>query len=289
MYRIMKKEQLAPNIYSMDILAPRVAKSAKPGQFIVLITSEGDERVPLTICDYDVDAGTVNIVFQTMGAGTRALAKLEEGDSVYTFVGPLGRASDFVDMDLEELKKQKWIFIAGGVGTAPVYPQIKWLYERGIKAEVILGAKTKDIIILADKLRAVSAELHIATDDGSYGFPGMVTDCLVDLVENKGKKYDQCVAIGPMIMMKFVCLTTKKLEIPTIVSLNPLMVDATGMCGACRVTVGGETKFACVDGPEFDGHLVDFDEALRRQGQLKLEEAKKLEIYEKCGFWGGGK
>lgn len=289
MYRIMKKEQLAPNIYSMDILAPRVAKSAKPGQFIVLITSEGDERVPLTICDYDVDAGTVNIVFQTMGAGTRALAKLEEGDSVYTFVGPLGRASDFIDMDLEELKKQKWIFIAGGVGTAPVYPQIKWLYERGIKAEVILGAKTKDIIILADKLRAVSAELHIATDDGSYGFPGMVTDCLVDLVENKGKKYDQCVAIGPMIMMKFVCLTTKKLEIPTIVSLNPLMVDATGMCGACRVTVGGETKFACVDGPEFDGHLVDFDEALRRQGQLKLEEAKKLEIYEKCGFWGGGK
>ena len=289
MYRIMKKEQLAPNIYSMDILAPRVAKSAKPGQFIVLITGEGDERVPLTICDYDAEAGTVNIVFQTMGAGTRALAKLEEGDSVYTFVGPLGRASDFVDMDIEELKKQKWIFIAGGVGTAPVYPQIKWLYERGVKAEVILGAKTMDIIILADKLRAVSAELHIATDDGSYGFPGMVTDCLVDLVENKGKKYDQCVAIGPMIMMKFVCLTTKKLEIPTIVSLNPLMVDATGMCGACRVSVGGETKFACVDGPEFDGHLVDFDEALRRQGQLKLEEAKKLEIYEKCGFWGGGK
>ncbi len=289
MYRIMKKEQLAPNIYSMDILAPRVAKSAQPGQFIVIITSECDERVPLTICDYDVDAGTVNIVFQTMGAGTKALAELEEGDSVYTFVGPLGRPSDFVEMDLEELKKQKWVFIAGGVGTAPVYPQIKWLHERGIGAEVILGAKTKDIIILEDKLRAVSSELHVATDDGSYGFSGMVTDCLVDLVENKGKKYDQCVAIGPMIMMKFVCLTTKKLDIPTIVSLNPLMVDATGMCGACRVSVGGETKFACVDGPEFDGHLVDFDEALRRQGQLKLEESEKLEIYERCGFWGGGK
>lgn len=289
MYQIMKKEILAPNIFSMHIHAPRVAKSAKPGQFVVIIMDEMGERIPLTICDYDAEAGTVEIVVQTIGASTKALAKLEEGDSLYTFVGPLGRPSDFVDMDLEELKKQKWVFVAGGLGTAPVYPQVKWLHERGVDVEVILGAKTKDLVILEDKLGAVASELHVCTDDGSYGFKGMVTDCLKDLVDNKGKRYDQCVAIGPMIMMKFVALTTKALGIPTVVSMNPIMVDATGMCGACRVTVGGETKFACVDGPEFDGHLVDFDEALRRQTQFKLEEAQKEKAFEECGFWGGQK
>ncbi|NLY09772.1 MAG: sulfide/dihydroorotate dehydrogenase-like FAD/NAD-binding protein [Tissierellia bacterium] len=289
MYQIMKKEFLAPNIFSMHVLAPRVAKSAKPGQFVVVIADEKGERIPLTICDYDEKEGTVEIVVQTMGASTRAMARYEVGDSFFSFLGPLGRPSEFVSEDLDVLKKKKMLFIAGGVGTAPVYPQVKWLHEKGVAVDVVLGAKTKDLVILEDKLASVSDNLYVATDDGSYGFHGLVTDCLLDLVENKNKEYDVVVAIGPMIMMKFVALTTKKLNIPTVVSLNPLMVDATGMCGACRVSIGGETKFACVDGPEFDGHLVDFDEALRRQTQFKLEESEKLKAFEECEFWGGRK
>lgn len=267
----------------MDILAPRVAESAQPGQFIIVIVDEEGERIPLTICDYDKEEGTVNIVVQPMGCSTHKLAALKEGDYVKDFVGPLGRPSDFVNEDIEELKKKKILFVAGGVGTAPVYPQARWFREHGIDVDVIVGAKTKDLIILKDKIEAVAGNLYIATDDGSYGFNGMVTGMIEELVVNQGKHYDLVISIGPMIMMKFVCLLTEKLGIKTIVSLNPIMVDATGMCGACRVSIGDETKFACVDGPEFDGHLVDFNEALRRQTQYKPEEIRSKEEYEeKC-------
>lgn len=277
MYKIVEKEVLAPNIFSMDILAPRVASSAKPGQFVIVIADETGERVPLTICDYDAEKGTVQIVIQSMGSSTKKMAVYEKGDYFKDFVGPLGVPSEFVNEDLEELKKKKRLFVAGGVGTAPVYPQVKWLHDHGVDADVIMGAKNKDLVILEDKLKSVAGNLYVATDDGSYGFHGLVTNYIEELVNNQGKQYDLCIAIGPMIMMKFVALTTKKLDIPTVVSLNPIMVDGTGMCGACRVTIGGETKFACVDGPEFDGHLVDFDEALKRQGQYKTEEVKKDE------------
>ncbi|MCM0650770.1 sulfide/dihydroorotate dehydrogenase-like FAD/NAD-binding protein [Clostridium swellfunianum] len=274
MYKIVEKRILAPNIYLMDVEAPRVAKSAKPGQFLIVKMHEKGERIPLTICDYDADKGTVTIVFQAMGTSTKEMALFEAGDSFADFVGPLGQPSEMVHEDLEELKNKKMIFIAGGVGTAPVYPQVKWLHERGIKADVIVGSKTKDMLILEDEMKSVAGDLYVATDDGSYGFKGLVTDLLKKLVQEEGKHYDLVVAIGPMIMMKFVARLTKELGIHTIVSLNPIMVDGTGMCGACRVTVGGETKFACVDGPEFDGHLVDFDEAMRRQTMYKSEEAQ---------------
>lgn len=279
MYKIVGKEILAPNIFSMDILAPRVAKAAKPGQFVIVIADEKGERVPLTICDYDIEKGTVNIVVQAMGCSTKKMAKYNVGDYFEDFVGPLGQPSEYVNEDIEELKKKKILFVAGGVGTAPVYPQARWFHERGIDVDVIIGAKTKELIILENKMRSVAGNLYIATDDGSYGFKGMVTALIEELVKNQGKEYDLVVCIGPMIMMKFVCKLTEQLGIKTIVSLNPIMVDGTGMCGACRVTVGNETKFACVDGPEFDGHNVDFDEALRRQTQYKPEEAEKTEKY----------
>ncbi len=286
LYKIVEKEVLAPNIYSMQILAPRVAKSAKPGQFVIIISDEKGERVPLTICDYDEEKGTVQIVLQAMGSSTKKIVALEEGDYLKDFVGPLGVPSEFVNEDIEELKKRRMLFVAGGVGAAPVYPQVKWLHERGVEVDVIMGAKNKELVILEDQLKSVAGNLYVATDDGSYGFHGLVTNYIEELVNNQGKEYDICVAIGPMIMMKFVALTTKKLNIPTVVSLNPIMVDGTGMCGACRVTVGNETKFACVDGPEFDGHLVDFDEALKRQGQYKSEEIKKEQA---CHIGEGGK
>lgn len=272
MFEIVEKKFLAPNIVSMDILAPRVAKAAKPGQFVIVVADDKGERVPLTICDYDTEKGTVNIVIQTIGASTKKISQLEKGDYLRDFVGPLGRSSDYVNEDLEEVKKRKYLFVAGGVGTAPVYPQARWFKENGIDVDVIIGAKTKELIILEDEMREVAGNLYVCTDDGSYGFNGMVTAMIEELVENQGKKYDVIVAIGPMIMMKFVCLLTKKYGIKTIVSLNPIMVDGTGMCGACRVNVGGETKFACVDGPEFDGHLVDWDLALKRLAQYKKEE-----------------
>ena len=273
MFKILKAEELTDNIYLMDIEAPRVAKSCQPGQFLIVRTDEEAERIPLTICDYDAEKGTVTIVFQIVGAGTQIMSTLKAGDSFADVVGPLGRASEFVDEPIEELKKKKMLFVAGGVGTAPVYPQVKWLHERGIDADVIVGAKTKSILILEKEMEAVAGNLYVTTDDGSYGRSGMVTQTISDLVA-EGKHYDVCVAIGPMIMMKFVCKLTKELNIPTIVSLNPIMVDGTGMCGACRVTVGDEVKFACVDGPEFDGHKVNFDEAMRRQQLYKTEEGR---------------
>ena len=276
MYKILKAEKLAEKIYLMDVEAPRISKYCEPGQFIIAKIDEAGERIPLTICDYDREKGTITIVFQIVGASTEKMSKLQAGDAFRDFTGPLGCASEFVKEDIEELKNKKMLFVAGGVGTAPVYPQVKWLCEHGIQVDVIVGAKNKDLLILEEEMKAVAGNLYITTDDGSYERKGMVTDVIKDLVNNQGKKYDVCVAIGPMIMMKFVCLLTKELNIPTIVSLNPIMVDGTGMCGACRVSVGGEVKFACVDGPEFDGHLVNFDEAMKRQQMYKTEEGRAL-------------
>ena len=275
MYKIVKKQELTTNIYLMDVKAQRVAKACKPGQFVIVRMNDEAERIPLTICDYDREAGTVTIVFQTVGAGTKMMAQMKEGDSFKDFVGPLGCPSELVNEDIDALKNKKILFVAGGVGAAPVYPQVKWLHEHGVAADVIVGSKTKDLLILEKEMEAVAGNLYVTTDDGSYGRSGMVTQTIKDLVAD-GKQYDVCVAIGPMIMMKFVCLLTKELNIPTIVSLNPIMVDGTGMCGACRVTVGGKVKFACVDGPEFDGHAVNFDEAMRRQLMYKTEEGRAL-------------
>ena len=295
MYKIVKAEQLASNVYLMDVLAPRVARRCLPGQFVIVRIDEEGERIPLTICDYDAQDGTVTIVFQPIGYSTKKMLELKEGDAFEDFVGPLGRPSEFCTMDPEELKKKKIVFVGGGLGTAPVYPQLKWLHEHGVTADAIIGARTKDLIILEDKMKAVS-NLYLTTDDGSYVRKGMGTDVLRDLVQNQGKHYDVCVAIGPMIMMKFVCLLTKELGIHTIVSMNPIMVDGTGMCGACRLIVGGEVKFACVDGPEFDGHLVDFDLAMKRQQMYKTEEGRALLKEQEgathhggCGSCGGDK
>lgn len=290
MYKIVEKKVLAPDIVSMDILAPRVANSAQPGQFVIVIVDEEGERIPLTICNYDKEKGTVTIVIQAMGSSTRRIVALNEGDYIKDFVGPLGKPSEYVSMDIEEVKQLKVLFVAGGVGAAPVFPQVRWFNERGIDVDVIVGAKNKELVILEDEIRAVAGNLYISTDDGSYGFNGLVTGLIEELVNNQGKEYDLVVAIGPMIMMKFVALLTKKLGIKTIVSLNPIMVDGTGMCGACRVTVGNETKFACVDGPEFDGHLVDFDEALKRLTQYREEELELAKRGEKktCTCQHGG-
>ena len=276
MYQILKAEKLAEKIYLMVVEAPRVARSCEPGEFVIVKMDEAGERIPLTICDYDRDQGTVTIVFQTVGASTEKMSTLKAGDAFRDFVGPLGNPSEFVKEDMEELKKKKFLFVAGGVGAAPVYPQVKWMKENGIDVDVIVGSKNKDLLILADEMEKVAGNLYITTDDGSFGRQGMVTSVIEDLAVNQGKKYDVCVAIGPMIMMKFVCLLTKKLELPTIVSLNPIMVDGTGMCGACRVTVGDKVKFACVDGPEFDGHLVNFDEAMKRQQMYKTQEGRAI-------------
>ena len=275
MYKIIKAEKLNEIVYLMVVEAPMVAKHCQPGQCIIVKEDDAGERIPLTICDYDREAGTVTIVFQPIGASTEKFAKLQAGDSFEDFVGPLGCPSEFVNEDPEELKKEKILFVAGGVGTAPVYPQVKWLHEHGIDADVIVGAKTKDLIILEKEMEAVAGNLYITTDDGSYGRSGMVTKVIDDLIA-EGKTYTKCVAIGPMIMMKFCCLTTQKYNIPTIVSMNPIMVDGTGMCGACRVIVGDEVKFACVDGPEFDGHLVDWNLAMQRQQMYKTEEGRAL-------------
>ncbi|WP_461812795.1 sulfide/dihydroorotate dehydrogenase-like FAD/NAD-binding protein [Faecalimonas sp.] len=294
MYKILKAEELADKIYLMDVEAPRVAKHCEPGQFVIVKMDEKGERIPLTICDYDREAGTVTIVFQIVGASTQKMAELKVGDSFRDFTGPLGCASEFVSEDLETLKNKKMLFVAGGVGAAPVYPQVKWLREKGIDADVIVGCKTKSMLILEKEMEEVAGNLYICTDDGSYGHAGMVTSMIEKLIKDEGKKYDVCVAIGPMIMMKFVCLLTKQLELPTIVSMNPIMVDGTGMCGACRLQVGNEIKFACVDGPEFDGHLVDFDQAMKRQQMYKTKEGRAmLKLQEGdthhggCGHCGG--
>lgn len=277
MYKIVEKEKLAPTIFMSRIEAPRVAKAAKPGQFVIVITDELGERLPLTIADFDREAGTIDIVVQASGPSTTKLSLKNKGDYIKDCVGPLGVPSEFVNMPEEELKKQKWLFVAGGVGAAPIYPQVRYFVEHGFDCDVIIGAKSKEFVIMEEKYNKLIGEDHIyiTTDDGSYGFSGMVTAMIEELVENQGKKYDHVVAVGPMVMMKFTCLTTKKYDLPTTVSLNPIMVDGTGMCGACRVSIDGETKFACVHGPEFDGHKVDFDEAMKRQTQYASVEKEK--------------
>ena len=294
MYPIVRKETLADNIILMDIKAPRVANECLPGQFIIAKTDEVGERIPLTICDYDREKETVTIVVQTIGAGTERMMALNEGDALEDFVGPLGCPSELCEEEnLEETRKKKIVFIAGGLGTAPVYPQVKWLKEHGVETTVIMGSRTKDLLFYVDEMREVATKLCVTTDDGSYGFHGMGTNQLQALVD-EGQEFDWCVAIGPMIMMKFVCKLTKELGIPTIVSMNPIMVDGTGMCGACRLIVGDQVKFACVDGPEFDGHLVDFDQAMSRQQQYKTEEGRAMLALQEgdthhggCGHCGG--
>ena len=277
MFRILTREMLTPNICKMEVEAPRIAKAALPGQFLIVRPNEKGERIPLTISDYNIEKGTVTIVTQLIGASSAAIIATQEGEFFNDVVGPLGNPSAFVGLSDEELKGKKYIFIAGGVGTAPVYPQAKWLHEKGVAVDVIIGAKTKDLLIYKEELGSVCDNLYLCTDDGSEGFKGLVTALLEKLVTEDGKEYSQAVSIGPMIMMKFCTLTCRKLGIPEDVSLNMLMVDGTGMCGACRVTVAGKVKFACMDGPEFNGYDVDFDEAMRRLGQYKAEEAVERE------------
>ena len=261
MYRIVKKRVLNPTVTLMEIEAPIVARKAEPGQFIILRVDEAGERIPLTIAAYDREKGTVTIIYQIVGATTEKLNHKEEGDCIADFVGPLGRATE-----TEGLKRVA--VIGGGVGTAIAYPVAKKLHDVGCHVDLIVGFRNKDLVILEDEFKAASTQLIIGTDDGSYGKKALVTDLLREQIE-AGAKYDRVIAIGPVIMMKFVCQLTKEYDIPTVVSMNPIMIDGTGMCGGCRLSVGGETKFACVDGPEFDGHKVDFDEAMARGAMYK--------------------
>ena len=269
MYKIVEKRVLNPEVKLMKIEALAVAKKALPGQFIILRIDEAGERIPLTVADYDREGGTVTIIFQEVGATTKRLGQLEAGDSLLNFVGPLGVASH-----LEGIRRA--VVIGGGLGTAIAYPQAKRLHELGAHVDVITGFRNQQLVILEDELKACSDRLIVMTDDGSNGNKGFVTHALQKLLD-EGNEYDVVIAIGPMMMMKFVCEVTRPRKIKTIVSMNPIMIDGTGMCGGCRVTVGGETKFACVDGPDFDGHLVDFDEAIRRSSMYKSEERQSME------------
>ena len=261
MYKIVEKKELNPTVTLMKIEAPFVAKKAEPGQFIILRVDEDGERIPLTIADFDREKGTVTIIFQIVGATTEKLNHKNEGEFIQDFVGPLGVATH-----TEGLKKVA--VVGGGVGCAIAYPIAKKLHDMGCEVHSVVGFRNKDLVILEDEFKNASSELYMMTDDGSYGEKGLVTDALRKLIE-AGNKYDEVIVIGPLIMMKFVCLLTKEFGIKTVVSMNPIMIDGTGMCGGCRLTVGGETKFACVDGPDFDGHLVDFDEAIERSSMYK--------------------
>ena len=261
MYQITEKTVLNPTVIRMTIKAPLVAKKALAGQFIILRVDEDGERIPLTVADYDREAGTVTIIFQTVGATTDALARLEVGDYIHDFAGPLGKATNVSGL-------KKVAVVGGGVGCAIAFPVAKALHENGCEVHSVVGFRTKDLVILEDDFKSVSDKFVMMTDDGSHGTKGLVTNALKELIES-GEQYDEVITIGPVIMMKFVCAVTKEYGIKTIVSMNPIMIDGTGMCGGCRLTVGGKTKFACVDGPEFDGHEVDFDEAMRRGGMYK--------------------
>ena len=270
MYRIVTKEALKPTVILYEIEAPMVAKKAQPGQFIILRVDENGERIPITIHDYNREKGTVTIIVQTVGATTEKLSHKQQGEYLHDFVGPLGKPT-------ETEGKKKVCVVGGGVGCAIAYPVLKKFHDCGAEVHAVVGFKSKDVVILEDKFRAVSSVLKVCTDDGSYGQKGMVTEALKELLD-AGNVYDEIFAIGPMVMMKFVALTTKKYGLKTTVSLNALMVDGTGMCGACRVTVGGRTRFTCVEGPEFDGHEVDFDEAMRRQGMYRTQEQRAAAI-----------
>ena len=275
MYRIVKKRVLNPTVSLMEIEAPAVARKAEPGQFIILRVDEEGERIPLTIADFDREKGTVTIIYQVVGATTEKLNHKEQGEFLQDFVGPLGRATE-----TEGLKRVA--VVGGGVGTAIAYPVAKKLHDVGCHVDLIVGFRSKDLIILKDEFEAASTNLIIGTDDGSYGKKALVTDLLKEQIEG-GAKYDRVITIGPVIMMKFVCQLTKQYDIPTVVSMNPIMIDGTGMCGGCRLSVGGETKFACVDGPEFDGHKVDFDEAMARGAMYKDFERHAYE--EACNLF----
>ncbi|MCH5203979.1 MAG: sulfide/dihydroorotate dehydrogenase-like FAD/NAD-binding protein [Oscillospiraceae bacterium] len=277
MYKIVRKKELNPTVTLMDIEAPLIAKKAEPGQFIILRVNEDGERIPLTVADYDREKGTITIIFQIVGGTTELLNHKKEGEYIQDFVGPLGKATE-----TEGLKKVA--VVGGGVGCAIAYPVAKKLHDCGCEVHSIVGFRNKDLVILEDEFKAASNVMKIMTDDGSYGTKGLVTDALKELIE-AGNQYDEVIAIGPVIMMKFVCKLTKEYNVKTIVSMNPIMIDGTGMCGGCRLTVGGETKFACVDGPDFDGHLVDFDESLERGSMYREFEAKKRE--EVCNLFKG--
>lgn len=279
MFKILRKEEWSPNVYAMDIEAPRVAKKAQAGQFIVLRVNEEGERIPLTIADFDRETGRILIVFQAIGASTMELAALKAGDSILDFVGPLGRPSEIAKLD------GTMVVVGGGIGVAPTYPIARAMKEAGNKVIAIMGAKTKDILIMEDEMKAVTDEVLVTTDDGSYGIKGFVTNAVQALVD-RGEKIAQITAIGPVIMMKSVADATRDLGIHTVVSLNPIMVDGTGMCGGCRVTIGDETKFACVDGPEFDGHLVDFKGLMSRQRMYRDKEAVEKDHVCRIGLGG---
>ena len=274
LYKIVQRRQLNENIVLMEIEAPFIAKKAKAGQFIIYRVDEHGERVPLTIADHDSDKGTITIIFQTIGGSTQKLAMLKEGESILDVVGPLGVATEYGDA-------KKVAVVGGGVGCAIAYPQAKALFEAGVEVDLIAGFRDKGLIILEDEMAAVSTNFHLCTDDGSAGYHGFVTNKLKELIDG-GKQFDLVIAIGPVPMMKFVCKTTEPYGIKTLVSLNPIMVDDTGMCGGCRVTVDGKIKYACVDGPDFDGHKVDFDELMRRNSTYKKHEADHV-----CNLTGG--
>ena len=271
MFKIVKKQPLNPTVTKMVIDAPLVARKAKAGQFIILRASEDGERIPLTIAGYDREAGTVDIIFQIVGGTTMELNTLNEGDYLPDFVGPLGNASE-----VEGFKKVA--VVGGGVGCAIALPVAQALHANGCEVHSIVGFRTKDLVILEDEFNACSSKVCMMTDDGTYGTKGLVTNALEELIKS-GEKYDEVIAIGPVIMMKFVCLLTKKYNLRTVISMNPIMIDGTGMCGGCRLTVGGETKFACVDGPDFDGHLVDFDEAMKRGAMYRDFEQHKRDEF----------
>lgn len=275
MFKIVKKRELNSQVVLMEIEAPFIAKKAQAGQFIIFRIDEKGERIPLTIADFNRESGTVTIIFQTIGRSTKQLSELNIGDSILDFVGPLGVPTHFED------NVKRVAVVGGGVGSAIAYPQAKMLFNKGVEVDLIAGFRSKDIVILEDEMKAVSTNLYITTDDGSYGQKGFVTNVLKDLIES-GKNYDAVVAIGPVPMMKFVCEVTRPFNIKTLVSLNPIMVDGTGMCGGCRVTVGGQLKYACVDGPDFDGHLVDFDELINRNSSYKDNETNHI-----CKLTGG--
>ncbi len=287
MYTIQTVRRLTPDTLLMDVRAPRVAASCLPGQFLIVRLGDKGERIPLTICDYDRAAQTVTLVFQVVGASTAKMAELQVGDEFDSITGPLGIPSELTQEPVEALQKKNILFVAGGVGAAPVYPQIKYLHGLGVSCDCIIGAREKGLLILSEEIRALAGNVYVATNDGSEGAKGLVTDVLRDLVQRQGKRYDLCIASGPMIMMKFCAQLTRELGIPTVASLNPIMMDGTGMCGACRVTVGGQTKFACVDGPEFDAHLVDFDEALSRQSVYKETEGRAMRAFQESAHHGG--
>ena len=281
MYKIIKKEELGQDTYLIEVEAPKIAQSALPGQFVIVKTDNKAERIPLTISDADLSTGSITLVIKTIGYSTRKMLTLQEGDSFRDIVGPLGQPSAFIHRPLETLRAQRYCFIAGGVGIAPIYPLVKWMHAHGLECDVIVGARTQSLLFYLDKLSAVTNNLHIATDDGSMGEKGNVNTVLERLVKEEGRHYDEITAIGPMIMMKFVAMKAAELDIPCIVSLNAMMVDGTGMCGACRVTVNGQTRFTCVDGPEFNAAHIDFDECMKRQAMYDhIEERKQKDSCE---------